>query len=295
MSHSLPAAKTHRVYLLLRERIAQGRVGADGRLPGEEALAVEYAVSRVTIRRAIDGLVADGLVDKRAGAGTFVRAGRRRLQDSGGDLANVLAGLRQMGRQTGVRVLDFAYVPATPDVAAALRLAEGDTVQRTVRVRLLDGVPFSYLVAHVPERIGRLYDRADLEREPLLDLMERSGLEAVAAAQEIGAALAPPDVAAELGIETGAALVTLTRIVRDGEGRGMELLEARYRPELYGFRIDLLRGGDATRGRFWAPRPSAESGSAKANQTHRQARGNAADELSRQTGRRPRGCGARHL
>ncbi|MEO4040032.1 GntR family transcriptional regulator [Hoeflea sp. CAU 1731] len=252
MSQVTQPAKTHRVYLLLRDRITEGLFGQSGKLPGEQALAEEHSVSRVTVRRAIDGLVADGLVEKRVGSGTYVRQPDRKMQSAIADVSNVFTHLKEMGRSTAVKMLSFEYVVPENHVREALKLEADERVQRSVRVRLVDDEPFSYLTAQVPERIGRLYSREDLSRDPLLELIERSGLKASAASQEISAMLASPDVAEALDVKVGSALVSLTRTVLDSQGRGMEYLEARYRPDRYGFRMDLVRSG-GNGARYWSP------------------------------------------
>ena len=67
-------SKARRVYLLLRDEILGGHLAPGDSLPGELKLAEMHGVSRVTIRRALDGLESDGLIERRAGSGTSVRA-----------------------------------------------------------------------------------------------------------------------------------------------------------------------------------------------------------------------------
>jgi GntR family transcriptional regulator len=253
--------KTRRIYLALREMIASGSIGADAALPGEQALAAEHKVSRVTVRRALAGLEREGLIDRRRGAGTFVIGGAV-AKPMVADLTDVLSNLIEMGRATDVRLLSFGYQEPSAAVAEALRLAKGERVQRSVRVRIIDGEPFSYLTTHVPQRIGVTYSEPELASQPLLALLERSGVAVDRASQEVSAALAAPDVAAALNVGIGSALIALTRIVFDAEGRGVEHLHALYRPDRYALRIDLVRT-DAAGGRRWTPSPDA--GARKSN------------------------------
>ena len=109
-----------------------------------------------------------------------------------------------------MRLLAFGYRDAPPTVASALNLPAGESVQHSVRVRLIDGQPFSHLTTHVPERIGITYSEAELASRPLLSLIERSGVVVARATQEISAVLASPEVAAALDVEVGSALVALT-------------------------------------------------------------------------------------
>ncbi len=255
-------SKARQVYLLLRDRIANGRLAYGGALPGEQALAAAHGVSRVTVRRALAELEREGLVSRRRGAGTFV------LGDCGAkpivaDISDVLANLAAMGRETAVRLLEFGYGEAPAPVAAALKLRPRERVQFSVRVRLIEGQPFSYLTTHVPERHGLTYTEADLASRPLLALLERTGVKVERATQDITATLASPEVAAALDVETGSPLIGLTRTVFAADGEGVEHLNALYRPDRYTLRMEMRRKGSAT-GRRWSTVLPSEDG-AEAN------------------------------
>ncbi len=249
---SVEPGKARQVYLLLRERIGAGVLPAGLRLPGEAMLATEYGVSRVTVRRALDQLAAEQLIDRRPGSGTFVRgAGDRPAIRA--NLADVFAHLREMGRQSGVRLVAFGYGAVPAEIGAALGLAPGSRTQRSVRVRLIDGAPFSYLTTHVPEAVGGTYSEADLASTPLLELLERSGVVATQARQTIGATLAGPETAEALDVAVGAPLLSLTRVVHGLDGQGVEHLHALYRPDRFSFQMDLRRTGARGR-RSWNAR-----------------------------------------
>lgn len=241
--------KAHSVYLLLREAILRGGHAPGTLLPGELRLAAQHGVSRVTVRRALDRLAAEGLIDRRPGAGTRVLA----AGGGGGwaaDFATLMPQVVQMGQTTTARLLSCAYVPAPAAIAAALGRAE--RMQRAVRVRLADGVPFSHLTTHVPESLAQSFSESDLATTPLFRLLERSGVQVGHARQEISATLAPPDVAEALEIAPGAALIALTRVVFDARGQGVEHLSALYRPDRFRLEMVLNRVGPGDR-REWAP------------------------------------------
>lgn len=254
MNVAAESFKARRIYLMLKERIGCGDLRAGSRLPGEPTLAAEQGVSRITIRRALDRLAREGMVRRKVGAGTFVVDGGVSTV-IGADLADVFAHLKAMGQRTGVRLLSFAYGVPPGAVAAALGLAPQERTQRSVRVRTVEGEPFSYLTTHVPERIGVNYAEADLATVPLLSLLERSGIVAARASQAISATLAGPDVAEALRLEVGAPLLSLTRVVHDAGGAGVEHLHALYRPDRFAFHLELTRTGAADR-RRWRPSPS---------------------------------------
>jgi len=113
-------------------------------------------------------------------------------------------------------------------------------------------VPFSHLTTHVPEPIARNYSEADLATTPLFRLLERGGVRIDGARQSVTAALAAPDVADALDIATGTALLSLTRVVRDAAGHGVEYLSALYRPDMFRLEMSLARVGDGGN-RHWQP------------------------------------------
>lgn len=249
---SLPeGGKARRVYLLLSDEISNGIHAPGALLPGEQRLAAEFGVSRVTIRRALEALASDGLIEKRSGAGSVVRA-----PDGGGariaaDFTTLMPQLLEIGSSTA-RLLSFGYGPAPSHVAAAMSLPAGAVVQAAVRVRMVDGRPYSHLTTHVPEDLARNYSEADLATTPLFRLLERGGVAVEEAHQSVTASLASPDVAAALDVPVGAALLALTRVVRDREGRGVEHLSALYRPDLFRLEMTLGRVGKGDN-RHWAP------------------------------------------
>ncbi|TCT11571.1 GntR family transcriptional regulator [Tepidamorphus gemmatus] len=244
--------KTRRIYMVLRDEILGGTLVPGAPLPGELKLAERHGVSRVTIRRALDALVSDGLVERRPGSGTIVKRPQSRPVQIRADFATLMPHIRQMGEETTARLLSFSYGVPPAHVAEALRLAEGARAQRAVRLRLAQGLPFSYLTTFVPEEIAQGYSEADLATTPLFRLLEESGVRVDHAHQSVSAVLATPEIATALETEVGAALISLTRVVYDRDGRGIEYLSALYRPDRYQLELTLTRDdrGDTPR---WQP------------------------------------------
>lgn len=242
--------KAHRVYLLLRDEITRGAHGQGAPLPGELRLAEIHGVSRVTVRRALDALAADGLIQRRAGSGTIVSGNTMPQTGIAADFATLMPQLVRMGQTTTARLLSFSYIAPPAHVAETLRTQA--RVQLAVRVRLMGEEPFSHLTTHVPEEIAQNFSEADLATTPLFRLLERSGVQVDRADQSISATLATPEVAEALGLAPGAALISLTRVVYDVSGRGVEHLSALYRPDRFRLEMTLNRVGQDG-ARQWAP------------------------------------------
>jgi GntR family transcriptional regulator len=249
VSDRLGEAKARRVYLILRDRILSNALAPGARLPTEVDLARYHRVSRVTVRRALAELSREQLIERRRASGTRVIY-QPPAKPMTADIANVLATLVEMGERTTSRLLSFGYVPAAGPIADALGVTAQEQLQRSVRVRSSDGLPFSYLVAHVPDRIGRTYTRRELAARPLLALLERCGVRIERASQRVSAVLATPETAHALKVGIGSPLIELLRVVYDRDGRGVEHLHALYRPDRYNLEMELER---ARQGGTWTP------------------------------------------
>lgn len=245
-----PVTLYHRVYTILRERIVSGVYPLDQPLPGEIDFAAAFGVSRVTMRRALDELVRDGLIVRNRGRGSFPqpRTGREPVR---GTVSGLLDNIIAMGLKTSVRIISLDTINAPPDVAAAMRLASGDRVQKAVRVRSLDGAPLSMMTTFVPEAVAS-FTRRQLSDTPMLKLLEAAGVNVSNADQTLTARLADAVVAPLLDVGYGAALLAVNRLVRDDAGRAVQLLRGMYRPDRYEYRMSLDRTGDATR--VWVSR-----------------------------------------
>lgn len=252
-SSQLPeGAKARRVYLALRDEISDGRLSDGAHLPGEQRLAETFGVSRVTVRRALDALAGDGLIQRRAGSGTMVRSAGFAERPVAMDFTTLMPQLVEMGQSTTARLLSFSYDVAPDYVVRAMGLGAQDRVQIATRVRSADDRPFSHLTTYVPEAIARNYSENDLATTPLFKLLERSGVTIEEAHQSVSATLAGPEVAEALEIAVGSALLSVRRVVRDQEGRGVEFLSALYRPDMFRLDMALTRVGQGA-ARHWEP------------------------------------------
>ncbi len=143
----------------LRRRIGEGELAGGRVLPSESELSASYAASRITVRRALDVLRDEGLVDSRQGFGWFVA--RDPLRQSLVRLGTIEAQLADAGLRAERRVLDFGFVPA-PE--RAREVIGADIVLEVRRLTLADDVPFARVTVWCPEAIGARLSRDDVER-----------------------------------------------------------------------------------------------------------------------------------
>jgi GntR family transcriptional regulator len=194
----------------LRRRVEAGEFGAGRLLPSEAELSASYAASRVTIRKALEGLRDEGLVDARQGFGWFVAADP--LRQSLGRLGTIESQLEASGVRSERRVVDFGFVAAPPRVRALLGVPE---VLEVRRINLADGEPFARVTVWCPAELGARLSRADVERAPFAALLE---VPLGGATQTIGAAAASRDDATLLEVPVGSPVLVCERVTRDLEG-----------------------------------------------------------------------------
>ena len=195
----------------LRGRVETGEFPAGRLLPSEADLSEHYSVSRVTVRRALDVLRDEGMLDSRQGVGWFVAGDP--LRQSLGRLGTIEGQLAESGVKPERRILEFAFLPAEPRVRARLGC---DQVLRVRRLNLADGEPFALVTVWCPASLAEHLSLVDVERSPFYELLD---VPLGGATQTIGAAAAEPSDAAKLAIPPGSPVLLCERITRDTGGQ----------------------------------------------------------------------------
>jgi len=244
MAHAVPLPKYHQVYLVLREQLAEGRF-SDG-LPPELRLVQQFGVARATVRRALERLAAEGLIDRKPGRGTRPRhhdGAPSSAERAAGRLGGLLENIVHMGLQTQVNVLSCSVVHAPPAVAQRLALPAHERVQKAVRVRATHEGPLSHITTWVPHELAKGFGRRELSHEPILLLLEQAGVRIGRATQTISACPADATIASRLGVAKGTALLAVGRLVYDSDDRPVQWLQGLYRPDRYQYQMQLSRVG----------------------------------------------------
>ncbi|ROU03033.1 GntR family transcriptional regulator [Histidinibacterium lentulum] len=216
---------------LLARELRQGPAGT--RLPSERRLARELGISRVTVRRALDELSAEGLVLRRRGARS---AAAVRLEKRLSSLTGFSDELRNRGMRPGQRWLSRQVVLPAPSEALALDLAPAEKIARLERVRLADGHPIAIERAAVP--LAYLPDPG-LVGDSLYAILAEGGTPPVRGAQRIRAGLMSGRDAELLDSRPGAPLLIVERRCFLADGRPVEFTETRYDGESYDFLTEL--------------------------------------------------------
>ena len=217
----------------LREAIADSRLSADEALPPERDLAEEFGVSRITVRKALDALVSEGLLIRRQGAGTFV-AGR--VEKSFSKLSSFSEDMISRGRRPESVWLSRSSGVATPDESLTLGLSPGSVVYRFNRIRYADGAPMAVEYSTVP---GFCLPSEDVVQESLYEALDAHGARPVRALQRLRAVLFTAERARLLGVPDGSPGLFIERRGFLRDGRPVELTHSYYRGDAYDFVAEL--------------------------------------------------------
>ncbi len=225
------------LYQQLVERLEQdirlGVYGADKALPSERALVGLFGVSRVTARKAIDVLVAQGRVIRRHGAGNFVAP---RLTQSLSRVSGFSQELRQRGYQPSSRWLTRDTRPATEHESKQLALAEPAQVARLERLRLADGVPVALETTALP--LALLPEPLRLN-DSLYEYLGSVGQAPVRVVQHIRALNADAHLARLLDLPLATAVLWVTRTAYSASDEPVEFTVAYCRSDYYDFVVEM--------------------------------------------------------
>lgn len=217
------------IFMVLHDQITRGDRAPGAILPKEELLCEQFGVSRVTVRRALADLEAQGFVQRRHGRGTFVRADVPAPRPAMSP--TLMEGLKQAGRETQVQVLRV-QTEAPPTTVASFLAEEGDTkALHALRLRSAAGTPLMLTDAWIPERLGRRITEAALRKRPLYQILLDQGVKFGHVIQEISAEAADPYRASVLRTAVSAPLIRMTRLMYDPKDRPVQHLTAYMVPE----------------------------------------------------------------
>lgn len=188
---------------VIRSDVTSGVLALGDLLPSESELSATHDVSRVTIRKALEQLRDDGLVDSRQGFGWFV--GHGPVRQSLDSLETIEGQLASAGRTSERRVLRFRFITPPPEVAA---LIDGEVLE-VVRLNLADDEPFAHVTVWCKASLGAELSRSDVEESTFADLLVGWLGQAT---QVISAVAADAATAEALCVDEGSPLLRVRRV-----------------------------------------------------------------------------------
>lgn len=240
LEQDIPTPLYYRLYTLLKNSILDGTVEFGAQMPTEQQLAETFSVSRITAKRAMDELAAEGMVERRRGKGSHVTY-EYRPQPVKAPLIGMLQEIESMARHTEVKVLECKNLIPPGNIRDILGLQNKEKALRLVRVRSRDGQPFGYYGSWTTG-LKKPVGKRDFTQSPRLEIFRKQGLKITHVTQTISAIAATTELAEQLSTKTGAPLISLMRKSftsgPDGE-KLVDHLHACYHPDHFQYRMDL--------------------------------------------------------
>jgi GntR family transcriptional regulator len=220
----------------LRRAIEQRVLGPDDVLPPERQLAADLDVSRITVRKAIDLLAAEGYLVRRQGSGNFVCA---RIDKNFAKLTSFSEDMIARGRAPRSVWLKRAAGTVSPEESLKLALSPGTPVYRFHRVRYADEAPMAVEDSTV---VASCLPSVEAVHDSLYDALEQTGHRPVRALQRLRALLLTGEKARLLEAQDGDAGLLVERLGYLRDGRPVELTQSYYRGDTFDFVAELNAG-----------------------------------------------------
>ena len=217
------------VYDIIVRKVAQGQWKPGEALPSEHALARELGVSQGTIRKVLDGLTLEKLLERRQGKGTFIAENTQE---------RALFRFFRLARPGGERLIperggETVKVRASKaSEQAKLDLTRGDKVVEIIRVRLIDGRPAIREIIILPAALFPGIDkRGELPNTVYSLYQTEYGINIVSAQEELSAVAATAEDEAELHTPVGSPILLIDRVAVSLQERKVEWRLSRVRSE----------------------------------------------------------------
>ncbi|GAA6184974.1 MULTISPECIES: GntR family transcriptional regulator [Alteromonadaceae] len=234
-----PTPLYHKLYSLLKDQIVDGTISYGAQLPTEQELGEAFKLSRITVKRAMDELAAEKLVERRRGRGTSVTY-KYKPKPAKSPLVGLLENIETMGRHTLSRTIEISQTVPPADIREALDLKDGETACRLLRVRLTEDekVPYAYYISWTLTPASTFNAEA-LNNHTRIELLRQIGIDISRIDQIISAEVASPEVARELNIREGSPLLVLERRSYDSNDKLVDILYCRYNPSIFQYQMTM--------------------------------------------------------
>lgn len=222
-----PAPLYLQLQKVLRDAIQNRAIATDDAIPPERDLAEGLNISRITVRKAIEGLVTEGLLTRRRGAGTFVAS---RVEKSFSKLSSFSEDMISRGRKPHSEWLSKSSGMVTPEESLSLGVSPGTIVYRFQRLRYADGATMALEHSTIP---AYCLPSADAVQTSLYEALEKTNHRPVRALQRLRAIAFNAEQADRLGIHAGDPGLFIERRGFLSDGRACEFTQSYYRGDAY--------------------------------------------------------------
>jgi GntR family transcriptional regulator len=219
--------------------IKSGKLKEGEKMPTEEEICELFNISRITVRRALDGLQQDGYIYKQQGKGSFVMMKKTGFQLN--HLKGFTEEMKTLGKEPSSEIITFDIVTPKEKVAEVLNIDKSQKIYLLERLRLADGVPIAIERVHLPFYRFPTLRNANLKDSLYEILQYQFGCESYKGVQEIHAGLASEEEAKLLQIAPSCAVLHINRTTYEQDGAAYEYVESTYRGDQYQFTVTLYK------------------------------------------------------
>lgn len=238
--------KYSKYYILMEkiiEMIENEELEAEQAIPSERELIEMYNISRITVRKALDELVAKGYLYRIQGKGTYVRG--KSITQGLFKLTSCTEDIKRLGMKCAVKVLESEIINADKNISKRLFIAEGEKVFKIKRLFLGDDNPINVTTSYIVYRHLNGIEKYDLSNNSLYKIIEEKyGFKVAKANRTIEAILSHGEYSSQLDIEDGQPLLFFkgeTYVQKNSEEFVLEYFKSVYRTNTFKFYIEQFK------------------------------------------------------
>jgi GntR family transcriptional regulator len=222
----------------LEDMLKRGEMAPEVQVPPEEELTEAFGVSRTTVRRSMEHLLAKGLLTRKRGKGTFWTDSARKVGRE--KLVGINKQIFNISEKTTVRVLSKSTGKGSRDVCAFLGTPDDEEFIIFKRVRSAGGSPMSYTINYLPEKYGILIEKRHLQQMTMLETIEKVvDIRIGTIEHEVEITRATDVIAEHLAIPVLDPVLTIRTSVRAKSGIPVEIVWTYFVENKYKFRVVL--------------------------------------------------------
>lgn len=223
----------------LRNRINSAEFSIGDAIPTEKQLVTEYSVSRITIRKAVEELVTQGMVEKRQGSGTIVIS-----KDMTGDLfilKSTSEYTKEAKKTLKYQVVNFSLINPSPIIKANLKLLDDDKVYFIRRLKIIDGEPSIIEDSYMPAKLFPELNITALETSKYQYIDNETDYKIEGALQEFAAEMPDKEIVELLGLAKRMPILKLDSLANFTDGTLFEFTTTWFKPDTFSFKHYLKR------------------------------------------------------
>jgi len=224
-----------KIHDALKEEVEKAIWKIGERLPSERDLADRFEVSRMTARQAITSLVEEGILERRVGSGTYVAS--RRVREKMRGTTSFTEIISAQGKRPSSKVLSYIKTLPNEVEAEKLGISKKESIIRMERVRFADGLPICFEVASIPYELVQSFDKKAITSN-FFKTLRANGFEIGHSEQVISAKKVSREIASQLDMKAGEAILALNQVSYLEDGQAFEYVLSQYAADRFEFYLE---------------------------------------------------------